>query len=153
MPYRICKIFEVESGHQLSKHPGACRFPHGHSRQVEVIIEADELDSEDMVCDFKALKNLLFDFINQFDHSLCLNSEDPNLAVWKEKYPERILIFAREDPTTEVMARKIYHEIRERLDQALTQNSGENPYPLRQKVRLTKVRVTETRTSWAEYYE
>ncbi|MCC5790259.1 MAG: 6-carboxytetrahydropterin synthase [Opitutales bacterium] len=152
MPYRICKIFEVESGHQLSKHPGACRFPHGHSRQVEVILEADELDSQDMVCDFKTLKNLLSGFIDQFDHSLCLNSEDPNLATWKEKYPDRILVFAGEDPTTEVMARMIYREIRRRLDEAL-ESSGDQPYPLRQKVRLAKVRVTETRTSWAEYYE
>jgi 6-pyruvoyltetrahydropterin/6-carboxytetrahydropterin synthase len=44
MPYRICKSLEIENGHMLSKHPDKCRFPHGHSRKVEFVIEADELD-------------------------------------------------------------------------------------------------------------
>ena len=63
MPYRVCKVFEVESGHMLSKHPDRCRFPHGHSRRVEVVVAADELDSHDMVCDFKALKLAIGDLI------------------------------------------------------------------------------------------
>ena len=44
MPYRICKTLEIENGHMLTHHPDKCRFPHGHSRKVEIIIEADELD-------------------------------------------------------------------------------------------------------------
>ena len=50
------KSIEVESGHQLSKHPDKCQFPHGHSRKVEIELEADELDANDMVCDFKIVK-------------------------------------------------------------------------------------------------
>ncbi len=49
MPFRICKTFSIESGHILSKHPGKCRFPHGHSRTVEVVLTADHLDASDMV--------------------------------------------------------------------------------------------------------
>ena len=56
MPFRICKTFEIESGHMLSKHGGKCRFPHGHSRRIEVVLVADQLNAADMVCDFKALK-------------------------------------------------------------------------------------------------
>ena len=59
MPYRIAKSFVVESGHMLSKHPGACRFPHGHSRTVEIVLVADTLDDRDMVVDFKAIKQAL----------------------------------------------------------------------------------------------
>ena len=40
MPFRIGKSFVIESGHLLSKHPGKCRFPHGHSRRVEVVLAA-----------------------------------------------------------------------------------------------------------------
>ena len=35
--YRICKCIELESGHLLSKHPGNCQFPHGHTRSVELV--------------------------------------------------------------------------------------------------------------------
>ncbi len=66
MSYRICKTFEVESGHLLSKHPGKCRFPHGHSRRIEVVLAADTLDERDMVCDFKALKQLAADFVERW---------------------------------------------------------------------------------------
>ena len=37
MPYRICKTLEIENGHMLSKHPDKCRFPHGHTRKVELV--------------------------------------------------------------------------------------------------------------------
>lgn len=58
MPYRICRIFEIENGHILSKHPEKCRFPHGHTRRVEIVFEADDLDANDMVCDFKVLRRV-----------------------------------------------------------------------------------------------
>src|SRR6187399_3725111 len=80
MPYRICKSFEIESGHMLSKHPGKCRFPHGHSRRVEIVVVSDELNAADMVCDFKALKLALKPFLAQWDHALCLNTADPQFA-------------------------------------------------------------------------
>ena len=57
MPCRICKTIEIESGHMLTHHPDMCRFPHGHSRKVEIVIEADELDVGGMVCDFKIVKD------------------------------------------------------------------------------------------------
>ena len=63
MPFRICKTFEIESGHLLSKHPDKCRFPHGHSRTVEVVLAADQLDANDMVCDFQTVKSALTAFL------------------------------------------------------------------------------------------
>ena len=54
--YRICKIFEIQAAHLLSKHPGKCKYPHGHSYRIEVVLESEQLDQNDMVCDFNALK-------------------------------------------------------------------------------------------------
>ena len=54
--FRIAKTFEVEYGHRLSKHPEKCRFPHGHSLRIEVVVRGHRLDDNDMVCDYKALK-------------------------------------------------------------------------------------------------
>ena len=42
--FRICKTIELESGHLLSKHPGSCAFPHGHTRSVELVFAAETLD-------------------------------------------------------------------------------------------------------------
>jgi hypothetical protein len=47
----------------LSKHSGNCRFPHGHSRRIEIVVVSDALDVMDMVCDFKALKAALAPFL------------------------------------------------------------------------------------------
>jgi 6-pyruvoyltetrahydropterin/6-carboxytetrahydropterin synthase len=96
MPYRICKTLEIENGHMLTHHPDKCRFPHGHSRKVEIIIEADELDSHGMVCDFKVVKDAVGDYLESFDHSLCVNTQDPMFDTLKkptgiESSPFRIL--------------------------------------------------------------
>ena len=91
MPYRICRIFEIENGHMLSKHPDKCRFPHGHTRKVECVLEADELDDREMVCDFKVLKRILESYLARFDHALCMNSEDPAYEEMKERYGERVI--------------------------------------------------------------
>lgn len=150
MVYRICKSIEVESGHLLSKHPGNCKFPHGHTRSVEMVFRADTLDANDMVVDFKAIKQMVGDFLQQFDHSLCVNTEDPHYATFTAAYGERIIPFDREDPTSEVMARTIFNFTRHALEKA-GKDSGE--YPVRDCVTLERVRVWETGSSWAEYGE
>lgn len=116
MVYRICKSIELESGHLLSKHPGNCKFPHGHTRSVEMVFRAETLDANDMVLDFKAVKQMMGDFLQQFDHSLCVNTEDPNYAAFVAAYGERIIPFDREDPTSEVMARVIFNVARHALE-------------------------------------
>lgn len=98
MAYRICKSIELESGHLLSKHPGNCKFPHGHTRSVEMVFRADSLDASDMVLDFKAVKQMMGEFLQQFDHSLCMNTEDPNYRTFLAAYGDRIIPFDREDP-------------------------------------------------------
>jgi len=147
MPYRICKTFEIESGHILSKHPGKCRFPHGHSRRVEVVLAADVLDANDMVCDFKAVKQALQVFLDGWDHALALNTDDPNFAFFQEKHGARLIAFAHTDPTTEVMAKTVFDE----LSRALAAAGRAGAYAIPAGVRVERVRVTETSSSWAEY--
>jgi 6-pyruvoyltetrahydropterin/6-carboxytetrahydropterin synthase len=149
MPFRICKAFEIESGHVLSKHPDKCRFPHGHSRTVEVVLAADQLDASDMVCDFQAVKSALAAFLETWDHALCLNTADPNFDFYRQTYGERIIPFERIDPTSEVMARVVFEELQRRLA-AMAARPGADPR-LPPGVRVERVRVTETSTTWAEY--
>jgi 6-pyruvoyltetrahydropterin/6-carboxytetrahydropterin synthase len=63
----------------LSKHPEKCRFPHGHTRRIEVVVSAQKLNKNEMVVDFKALKNAVEPFVEMFDHSMAINSNDPLL--------------------------------------------------------------------------
>ena len=149
MPYRVCKTFEIESGHLLTKHPGKCRFPHGHSRRVEVVLVADQLDGNDMVCDFKAVKLALRDFLAGWDHALALNTDDPHYAFHAQQYGERLIPFPHADPTTERMAKAVFDEMRRRL----AQPDPATPHPIAPGVRVERVRVSETSSTWAEYAE
>lgn len=149
MPYRICKSFEIESGHQLAKHPEKCRFPHGHTRKVEFTLEADDLDENDMVCDFKAVKLLIHEFLDGYDHALCMNTDDPEYSRMKAAYGERIIGFTHRDPTTEVLAETIFTEFEKRLSSY--SNSAAETFPVRPSVRIVSVRVWETTSSWAEF--
>lgn len=149
MPYRICKTLEIENGHMLTHHPDKCRFPHGHSRKVEIVIEADDLDANGMVCDFKIVKDAVGDYLETFDHALCVNTQDPMFETLRAAYGDRIIPFADTEPTTEVLAKTFFDEI-ERQFQAYATRS-DTRYKLRPEVRLVKVRVWETSSSWAEY--
>ena len=149
MPYRICKAIELQTGHLLSKHPGNCRFPHGHSRRVELVLEADRLDGNDMVCDFGVLKDALGDFIARYDHALCINTNDPMFATLQAAYGERVVAFENCDPTTELLARRIYDAVSLSLEEY--RKRDDVTFPLSAAVRLTRVRVWETATGWAEY--
>jgi 6-pyruvoyltetrahydropterin/6-carboxytetrahydropterin synthase len=150
MPFRICKTFEIENGHMLAKHPDKCRFPHGHSRRVELILEAETLDSHEMVCDFKALKETMHEFLQSFDHALCMNTEDPEYAHFKAAYGERVIGFESIDPTTEILAETIHRHLAKELAQRM-ESVEESVYPIRREVRIVRVRVWETSSSWAEY--
>lgn len=135
----------------LSKHPEKCRFPHGHTRKVEFVVEAPSLDANEMVCDFKAIKDLIADFLESYDHSLCMNTHDPEFARMKTAYGERVIGFEGSDPTTEAMAQAIHSEFSRRFD-AYAAGHG-SPFVVRPEVKLVKVRVWETSSSWAEYWE
>lgn len=135
----------------MSRHPDKCRFPHGHSRRVEVVLEADELDENGMVCDFKAVGEAAGEYLASFDHALCVNTRDPMFATLRSAYGGRVIAFEDQEPTTEVIARAFFREIRRCLADHAARPGAK--YTLRPDVRLVRVRVWETSSSWAEYGE
>jgi len=150
MPYRVCKSFQIESGHMLSKHPGRCRFPHGHSRRVEVVLSAAALDDGDMVCDFKALKLALLPHLDELDHAMAINVADP-MRETLERADGRVVIF-EVDPTTEVMARRLFDIIERELIRGGEYRDDQGcVYRFPPGVRLERVRLSETATTWGEY--
>lgn len=136
----------------LAQHPERCRFPHGHTRTIEVVVCGDRLDENGMLVDFTALKLAVGDWIRQFDHAMAIHSTDPLLPALQSLYPDGILVFD-EEPTTEVFARRIYEHIETILREGCSRASESGTvYTIEPgQVRLERVRVWETPTSWAEY--
>lgn len=152
MAFKICKMIELESGHLLSKNLDKCQFPHGHTRNVELVFAADSLDESDMVFDFKAVKEMMGDFLEQFDHSLSMNSSDPMFTQLKAAYGDRIIAFPNEDPTSENMAKLIFIHTKKALESYIARGMNIER-PIRACVTLHHVRIWETSSSWAEYSE
>lgn len=149
--FRIAKTFEVEYGHRLSKHPEKCRYPHGHSLRIEVVARGRELDDNDMVCDYKALKMLVVEVVDRLDHAMALNSADPQLEALSA-IGDRVLLFDNCDPTTEVLAQWIFEQMAERIDADGTVRTPTGAsYRIPSGLELERVRVWETSTSWGEY--
>jgi 6-pyruvoyltetrahydropterin/6-carboxytetrahydropterin synthase len=67
----------------------------------------------------------------------------------KAAYGERIIGFEQTEPTTEVLAKNFFDAAAERLRAIGSQPTAR--YSLRSHVRLVRVRVWETSSSWAEY--
>ncbi len=150
--FRVSKQFEFPAAHVLSKHPGRCRFPHGHNYRVEVTLVAEALDENNMVCDFHALKAMLADDLDSLDHSIMLNSADAVNRKSQENNP-RCVLFENEDPTSEVLAKTIFRHLQARLRQEKVKTVHGVEYRINPAVRLEKVRVWESLTAWAEYAE
>jgi 6-pyruvoyltetrahydropterin/6-carboxytetrahydropterin synthase len=137
----------------LSKHPERCRFPHGHTRVVEVVISAETLDENDMVVDFKALKLAVADYIERYDHAMALNSADPLREAMERVHPGSVIVFEGQDPTTEVIAKDIFDHVACVLkDGFVGQTAAGLTYSIPAgRATLERVRVGETPSSWAEY--
>jgi len=151
--HKICKTFEFESGHVLSKSQDPCRFPHGHSRKVEVVLAAERLDANDMVCNFRWIKLALEEVLDCLDHAMCINSDDLRRKHF-DKMGAKLQTFNGQDPTTEVLAKFIFIHLQTKLGakSELTGRDGTR-YAVPIGVRLEKVRLWETSSSWAEYFE
>jgi 6-pyruvoyltetrahydropterin/6-carboxytetrahydropterin synthase len=151
--FRIARRFEIESGHRLSKHPEKCKYPHGHTRTVEVVLRADSLDANDMVCDYKALKTVVERELERFDHAMLLAATDPHRVDFAS-FGERVVLLEEGDPTTEVLARHLFHRVAAAFKPGMeVVVPGGVTYSVPDSVRLERVRVSETAATWSEYSE
>ncbi len=131
MQQSITKVFKFEAAHQLPNHDGKCRNLHGHTYRVELDIEGpvcltDGTPKEGMIVDFSDVSKLFKELVfNVCDHSF-LNESLPV------------------DPTT---AENISLWIFDVLNHPIT-TLGRGS--LADAPALTRVRVWETSTSYAE---
>ena len=135
--YTIRKQFKFEMAHQLSEAFSACcsETIHGHSYVLEVFFTGFRLDSTGMIIDFGEVKDILKSYINKWDHALVMPRDmDDEYLNMLMKYNKKIIL-TDYNPTAEEMAKDMYYYIKSRIHE------------------LSKVRLHETTTGWAEYWE
>ena len=112
--FTITKRFTIPVGHRLSKHLGRCKNWHGHNFDIMVSVSSHELNENDMVIDFSDLKAVVQSVIDEWDHCLLLNKNDPMAQNDEFRNQFRIIAFDF-DPTAEQMAKVLYRTIGLRL--------------------------------------
>ncbi|WP_227429665.1 6-pyruvoyl trahydropterin synthase family protein [Psychrobacter sp. I-STPA6b] len=107
---RIRKLFKFENAHIVRNcSSDRCkRSIHGHSYQIELILEAHRLDHGQMVYDFGLLKSSIKDMIDSFDHAICFwNKDDPEYIEACQKFSAR-WISLPVSPSAEQFSRVIF---------------------------------------------
>ena len=77
----------IELGSTAFRQPRAdshCRFIHGYQLKAEITFACNELDDNNWVFDFGGLKDLKHIYQTQFDHTLVVASDDPELETLKQ---------------------------------------------------------------------
>ncbi|MBS9779893.1 MAG: 6-carboxytetrahydropterin synthase [Moraxellaceae bacterium] len=144
---RIRKLFKFENAHIVRNcSSDRCRRSiHGHSYQVELILEAHRLDHGQMVYDFGLLKSSIKDLIDSFDHAICFwNKDDPEYIAMCQQFSAR-WISLPVSPSAEQFSRIIFFWSQQILQQTQMQN-GE------QDVKVYSVIAHETVTGYAQCF-
>jgi 6-pyruvoyltetrahydropterin/6-carboxytetrahydropterin synthase len=121
--FEICVEAQFSAAHSLSGYQGNCAQLHGHNWIVEVSVKCLELNNIGIGIDFRDIKQAIKNVINDLDHS-CLN-----------EHPE----FKDTNPSSENIARFLYRQLGEKINSV--------------NVKVSKVKVSETRSAGAYYWE
>ncbi len=94
MSFEVTVIKEFAAAHKLNNYPGNCSNIHGHTWKIELVIGGENLDAIGMHIDFRYLKSVLEQIINDYDHTF-LNEIEPFTII---------------NPTAENLAKTIYEK-------------------------------------------
>jgi 6-pyruvoyltetrahydropterin/6-carboxytetrahydropterin synthase len=100
--YALTVKHHFDAAHALRSYEGECRNLHGHTWDVEVTVAGHELDTRDILYDFKDLKSDLLHVLAGFDH----------------RYLNEVPPFDRVSPTAENLARVVFEKVARRVDEA-----------------------------------
>lgn len=84
---------------------------HGHNYNITFEVSTDKMNEDFMVMDFKKIKKIIHEKMDQYDHSLILKEGDALIDFYKEEYKKRNidinttrLFIWKQAPTAEYMA-------------------------------------------------
>ena len=130
----IYKEVQIDTSHRLLHYHGKCANLHGHRWKIEVWMEGEPAPDTQIVIDYSLIKKV----VEQYDHQIILNKEDPMVPRIAEFHP---VITTPGDPTSELIAVLIRDDIHKTChEMGIT-------------AKVTKIRVWESPTSCAEIIE
>ena len=121
--FEICVETHFSAAHSLIGYQGNCANIHGHNWIVEVFVRCRELNDIGIGIDFRDVRQAIKDIIKDIDHS------------YLNEYPE----FKNTNPSSENIAKFLYRALGGKIN-------SDN-------VRLSKIKVSETRSAGAYYWE
>ena len=115
------------AAHQILEHPGKCQRLHGHNWNVDVIVQAQELDRIGLAVDFSQIKAVVKEVIDPLDHT----------------HLNELKMFSttQTNPTAENISRFIFNEVAGLLRNVAPQAT------------VKRVDLYETETCSASYFE
>jgi len=78
------KFIGFPCAHRQWRDLGHCKFIHGYSREFTFWFKAHALDEKNWVMDFGGFKEFKIFLDDIFDHSCLINSDDPELELFRE---------------------------------------------------------------------
>ena len=146
----IAKKEVVEIAHKLAtSYNKKCQHIHGHSYHFEFYFEsktACALNEDGVVADFNVLKEIYKPILDNWDHSLLVSMYDDvfmNTLVQQMIHNGQCLRICNFNPTAENMAYYLAGAVNKEI----------NKYKKYSRVKIVKVVVRETETSYAEWTE
>ena len=142
---RITKKFTFETAHAIYGYDGLCENVHGHSYKLNVTVIGTPINNPDdvkngMIIDFSDLKKIVRDeIVIPFDHATVLNYKSPHklMADEMERRGNKI-IKVDFQPTCEMLVIDFAEKIKKKLPSNIA---------------LYSLKLTETATAYAEWYE
>lgn len=140
---RLTKEFSFEMAHALYGYDGACKNIHGHSYVMQVTVIGEPVKDAShvkngMVIDFSDLKKIVKEkIVDEVDHALVLNGDSPHRQLENLNENFEKIIFVPYQPTCE----NLLIDFKNRIEKLLPQ-----------RVKLQSMRLSETVSSYAEWF-
>jgi 6-pyruvoyltetrahydropterin/6-carboxytetrahydropterin synthase len=119
--YELKIVTEFSAAHNLRNFRGKCEALHGHNWKVEVVLSGKDLDDSGVVLDFAEVKAATGEIMSEIDH----------------RYLNDLPFFMENNPSSENIARYIFHRLREKMDN--------------DRIRIKRVTAWESQDACASY--
>ena len=98
--FELKVINHFSAAHQLKLVAAKCENLHGHNWKIEVCVKGDKLNDACVIMDFGQIKKYVSEIMAGLDHKFL------NELEW----------FKGANPSSEIIAMKIAHELQEKID-------------------------------------
>lgn len=140
----ITKEVSFDCAHVLPWHEGQCKNIHGHTYKLQVTVAKKEKDLSAWVMDYGQLKQIINDkIVSAYDHALLLGGGELHHALLQLCQQFNLKHhYVPDNTTTEFIIEDIVNLLQVAFFTANLQN-----------IKLVKVRLYESATSYAEWTE